>query len=122
MPILEPGKSYTFSDIFKLKPDLELLLDDFGYRLSRQFLTFSQFEGDLDRLTQTQQRIQDGLRRIDLTNETARRESLIAPIMIDVAHYADAQIRIEYPLKVNQHSNSHFETPVLKTGFPATDC
>ncbi len=102
MPILEPGKSYTFSDIFKLKPDLELLLDDFGYRLTRQFLTFSQFEGDLDRLTQTQQRIQDGLRRIDLTNETARRESLIAPIMIDVAHYADAQIRIEYPLKVNQ--------------------
>ena len=85
-----------------LKPDLELLLDDFGYRLTRQFLTFSQFEGDLDRLTQTQQRIQDGLRRIDLTNETARRESLIAPIMIDVAHYADAQIRIEYPLKVNQ--------------------
>ncbi len=79
MPILEPGKSYTFSDIFKLKPDLKLLLDDFGYHITRQFLTFSQFQGDLDRLTQTLQCLQDGLRWIDLTSETARRESLIAP-------------------------------------------
>ena len=109
MPILEPGKSYTFSDIFKLKPDLELLLDDFGYHITRQFLTFSQFQGDLDRLTQTQQRLQDGLRRIDLTSETARRESLIAPILIDVAHYGDAQIRIEYPLKINQQLQGNLD-------------
>ncbi|GAP99394.1 hypothetical protein [Leptolyngbya sp. NIES-2104] len=101
MSILETNKSYTFSDIFKLKPDLELLLEDFGYQLQRQFLTFNQFSGHLDRLSTTQQRIDDGLRRIDLTSETARRESLIAPILIDVAHYADAQIRIEYPLKIN---------------------
>jgi hypothetical protein len=101
MPILEAGKSYTFSDIFKLKPDLELLLEDFGYQLQRQFLTLQQFQGELDRLPSTQQRIDDGLRRIDLTSETARRESLIAPILIDIAHYADAQIRIEYPLKIS---------------------
>lgn len=109
MPILEPGKSYTFSDIFKLKADIELLLDDFGYKIERQFLKLTQFKGDLDRLYATQQRIEDGLRRIDLTSETARRESLIAPIMIDVAHYTDAQIRIEYPLKINQQLQGNLD-------------
>lgn len=109
MAILESGKSYTFSDIFKLKPDLELLLEDFGYQLQRQFLTFAQFNGELDRLWATQQRIEDGLQRIDLTSETARRESLIAPILIDTAHYADAQLRIEYPLRITSQLQGNLD-------------
>jgi hypothetical protein len=109
MPILEPGKPYTFGDIFKLKSDLALLLPEFDVQLQRQFLTLNQFQGDLERLPQLQQRLEQGLRRIDLSSETARREALIAPILIDVAQYADAQIRIEYPLKVSQHLQGNLD-------------
>lgn len=37
---------------------------------------------------------------ISLTSEAARRELLIAPILLDLVHYTHAQLRIEYPLSV----------------------
>ncbi len=37
-----------------------------------------------------------------MANETARREVLIAPVVVDVVHYTRAQLRIEYPIKVTE--------------------
>ena len=37
-----------------------------------------------------------------MTSEAARRELLIAPILLDVVHYTQAQFRIEYPLIVTE--------------------
>jgi hypothetical protein len=99
--ILKPDTPYTFSDIFKLKPELELLLGEFGYGLNRTSLDLPLYFGNLDRLNDTFHRIEEMLAFVDLTNETARREILISPVVMDVVHYTRAQLRIEYPLKVS---------------------
>jgi hypothetical protein len=99
--ILQPEIAYTFSDIFKLKPELEFLLGEFGYSLNRTSLDLPRYPGELDRLDQTFDRIEEMLAFVDLTNETARREILISPVVTDVVHYTHAQLRIEYPLKVS---------------------
>ena len=48
-------------------------------------------------------RLHKGMRRVGLTSEAARREVLIAPILIEVADIAEATIKIEYSIEVNQY-------------------
>jgi hypothetical protein len=102
MPLLNPNQSYTFSKIFELKAEVDKLVADFGYSLRRTRLNFTQYLGELDRFDETKNRIEELLPYVNLANETARREVLIAPIVADVVHYTRAQLRIEYPIKVTE--------------------
>lgn len=45
--------------------------------------------------------IEDVLPLVRLSSETARRETLVAPVLLEVARFCQCQIRIEYLLKVN---------------------
>jgi hypothetical protein len=80
----------------------EDILAEFGYTLKRSLLSLPQSTADLDRLADLKTRIQESLPYISLTSEAARRELLIAPILLDVVHYTRAQLRIEYPLTVTE--------------------
>ena len=53
-------------------------------------------------LIDLQLRIESTLPVVSLTSETARRETLVAPILIDVAAFCNCQLKIEYPLNVSQ--------------------
>lgn len=100
--ILQPGQSYTFRQYFEMAYEPEDILAEFGYTLKRSLLSLPQSTADLDRLADLKTRIQESLPYISLTSETARRELLIAPILLDVVHYTRAQLRIEYPLTVTE--------------------
>jgi hypothetical protein len=56
---------------------------------------------ELERLEELRQRINESLVLVSLSSETARRETLIAPALLEVARYCQCQVRIEYPLSVN---------------------
>jgi len=101
MPLLDPNRPYTFSEIGKLKAPTDELLAEYGYSLERTLLDLPQYQGELDRLQERRERIEEVLPYIDLTNEQSRREILIAPLMTDLIHYTRAQLRIEYVLKVS---------------------
>ena len=101
VPILDPEKSYTFRSYFEMAYEPEDILAELGYSFGRRNLSLPQFEGPLDRLENLKSRIAESLPYVSLTSEAARRELLIAPILLDVLHYTQAQLRIEYPLKVN---------------------
>ncbi len=101
MPLLDPNRPYTFSEIGKLKAPTDELLAEYGYSLERTLLDLPQYQGELDRLQERRERIEEVLPYIDLTNEQSRREMLIAPLMTDLIHYTRAQLRIEYVLKVS---------------------
>ncbi|NEO85336.1 MAG: hypothetical protein F6J87_13965 [Spirulina sp. SIO3F2] len=73
----------------------------FGYSFERKKLKLSQYSGKLDRIGQTQERIEEILPYVSLSNESARREALIAPIIFDLVHYIKIEINIEYSIKVN---------------------
>lgn len=78
----------------------EDILAEFGYSLQRSYVNLQKFTAELDRLTNLKSRIEESLPYISLTSEAARRELLIAPILLDLVHYTRAQLRIEYPLNV----------------------
>ncbi len=101
-PIIRPGESYTFRSYFEMLYEPEDILAAFGYRLQRASLHLPQSTADLDRLASLKARIEESLPYISLTSEAARRELLIAPVLLEVVHYTRAQLRIEYPLTVTE--------------------
>nr|WP_026100271.1 hypothetical protein [Fortiea contorta] len=100
--ILQPNQSYTFRSYFEMAFEPEDILAEFGYSLKRLSLNLQKSDAELDRLTNLKSRIEESLPYISLTSEAARRELLIAPILLDIVHYTRAQLRIEYPLNVTE--------------------
>lgn len=106
--ILQPGQSYTFRQYFEMFYEPEDILAEFGYTLKRQILSLSQSTLDLNRLENLKSRSEENLPYISLTSEAARRELLIAPLLLDVVHYTSAQLRIEYLLVVTEQLKGSF--------------
>jgi len=101
IPLLDPNRSYTFSNYFELGFAVDDLVAEFGYSFERKFLKLPQYSGSLDRLADLKQRIEEVLPFVNLENEATRREILIAPIVTDIIHYSHAELRIEYSIKVD---------------------
>ncbi|NET56570.1 MAG: hypothetical protein F6K47_10475 [Symploca sp. SIO2E6] len=100
--ILEAGIPCTFNQYFDLPFTLEDILAEFDCTLERlpidlprKSLTFP-IEPLLHQLHRNRN-------RIELVNETARREALIAPILLEVADVSDSRIDIEYSIAVSEH-------------------
>ena len=99
-PLLDPNRSYTFSNYFDLNADPFDLVAEFGYFLTRSPLQLLQFSEPLEQVNFLKERIDNILPYVDLTNETARREIFIAPIVSELVRITHARLSIEYPLQV----------------------
>lgn len=99
-PLLDPNRSYTFSNYFDLNADVFDLLAEFGYSLTRSKQLLPQFLGSLEQVEILKERIDAILPYVDLVNETARREIFIAPIVSELVRITHARLSIEYPLQV----------------------
>ncbi|MBW4615844.1 MAG: hypothetical protein KME21_21695 [Desmonostoc vinosum HA7617-LM4] len=108
-PLLDPNRSYTFSNYFELGFVVDDLVADFGYSFERKFFHLPQYSGILDRLSDLKQRIEEILPYVDLENEATRREILIAPIVTDLIHYSRAKLRIEYSIKVDNRLQGNLD-------------
>lgn len=108
-PLLDPNRSYTFSNYFDLGFAVDDLVAEFGYSFERKFLELPQYSGSLDRLAELKQRIEEVLPFVDLENEATRREILIAPIVTDLIHYSHAKLRIEYNIKVDNQLQGNLD-------------
>lgn len=101
MPLLDASQSYTFSKYFELRFESSELAEALGYTLERQAIVMPLFEGNVPFLTDLKLRLQEVLPHVALTSELARREVLIAPVITELIRFTQAQLRIEYPLKVS---------------------
>ena len=101
IPILQDNQSYTFRSYFEMPYEPDEILAEFGYYLHKNRLILPQTKRELDRLSDLKQSLEESLLLVNLTSETARRETLVAPILLEVARYCQCQLRIEYPLMVN---------------------
>ena len=101
MSILDSNQSYTFSRYFELGFEASELAQEFGYSLTRKTLNLPQFPDELDRLGELRDRIEEVLPFVPLTSELARREILISRVVTELIHYTQAELRIEYSLKVS---------------------
>ncbi len=99
--VISPDASYTFGDYFKLNAEIEDVLSYFGYSYTKANLNLPSTTRTLEGLDNLLARLEEGIYRVNLTSEMARREVLIAPILLQVAHYADIKVKIEYWLDVS---------------------
>lgn len=100
-PIIHRDRAYSFADYFKLNFAPQDILSYFNVSLERQFLTLPHFPGPLDRLGDLKSRLSENLPRVGLNSEIARREFLIAPVLMEVLHYTHATLNVEYPIAVS---------------------
>jgi hypothetical protein len=99
--ILEEGQSYTFRSYFEMPYEADEILAELGYTLLKTRLQLPRTNRQLERLEELRLRIDESLPLVSLSSETARRETLVAPALLEVARYCQCQVRIEYPLSVN---------------------
>jgi hypothetical protein len=99
--VLQQGESYSFRSYFEMNAEPEEILADLGYTLLRSRLELPTNPQPLPWEQDLKRRLERSLTVVSLTSETARRETLVAPILLEVAMHCQAQLRIEYPLNVN---------------------
>jgi len=98
--IIDSNRSYNFSDYFDMNIPIDELMAYFGYSRTRQKYPLPRSEGDLSYFAGLQAQLESYFYYADPTSETALREVLVAPILLNVAVYLKIPIRIEYPLRV----------------------
>lgn len=106
---LNPDQTYTFSKFFELKISPKDLAEYFGYHFQRTWLELPQYSEDLDHLTELRSRFIEILPYCDLSNEASRREVLISPIILDLIHYTQSELRIEYLLQVDNQLQGYLD-------------
>lgn len=99
--LIDPQTSYNFSDYFKLSNYLDQILAYFGYSFNKTEYELPHSTQPLEKVAELRQRLSENLPHINLTNETARREFLIAPVLMEVVHYTQVNIKVEWPIMVN---------------------
>jgi hypothetical protein len=96
------GTSTTFADYFKINAYTEDVLDSFGYSYRCESCELPRKAIDEKRLAALKSHFLAVLPHVALSNETARREVLIAPLLMEAVRETGADIKFEFPLAVEE--------------------
>jgi len=99
--ILQPEANYTFRSYFELPNDPDEILAEFDYGYAQARLALPSATKPLPGLEHLKVQIEATLPYVQLTSETAKREVLVAPVLLRVATLCHQMLRFEYPLKVS---------------------
>jgi hypothetical protein len=81
---------------------IEDILAEFDCTIARQLIELPQSNLSFN-LEPLDRELKRNRNRIELVNETARREALISPILFEVAELTNQRINVEYAIAVNEH-------------------
>jgi hypothetical protein len=109
LKILQEDANYSFRSYFELPNDTDEIIAEFGYALKQIRLQLPKTDRPLQGLAELQQQLEDTLPYVRLTSEAAKREILVAPILVRVAVLSQQVLRIEYPLKINHHLQGNLD-------------
>ncbi len=107
--ILQPGQSYTFSKYFELPYAPADILAELGCSYERALLQLPTYSNTLDYLDFLQRYLQRNIIRVNPISEAAKREVLIAPILLEVCDQTQTQLNIEYPINVSEQLKGSFD-------------
>jgi hypothetical protein len=100
--LLKDGRKYTFSDYFELNNPTEEIVGAFGYSLSVAVINLPRSQAyDPAAIVNLQAAYYQIIPKVTLTSEIAKREFLIAPILMELVRATDSKISVEYPLDVD---------------------
>ena len=100
-PVIDSETSYTFVDYFHMTAEVEDILAYFGYSFQAHDCALAHSTALLPSLADLKERIAACLPYISLTSEIARREFLIAPVLLEVIQYTQVKVKVEYPIGVS---------------------
>nr|VFJ75400.1 MAG: hypothetical protein BECKFW1821C_GA0114237_107418 [Candidatus Kentron sp. FW] len=101
--ILSSERDYTFSDFFHLAYPTEDIVKEFGIDYSLALLELPHKEIAEKPVRRFQEELTRKLPKISLNSEVARRDFLIAPILLELLNFIDGRISAEYPLEVERN-------------------
>lgn len=107
--IIQPGQSYTFSKYFELPFSPEDILAELGYSYQRERLQLPKLELLPQTTEELQRVIERNLRRVKLLSEDARKQAIIAPILLEVCEISQTQLNIEYPINVSDQLKGNLD-------------
>ena len=107
--IIDPTQNYTFSRYFELTADPEEIFAEFDCQLVSRSLVLPTINQPLDFVAALIERINRVLELVDLTSEIARRESLIAPILLEVCLRSHQKLKIKYAVNVSNLLKGSFD-------------
>ncbi|MDM8547423.1 hypothetical protein [Candidatus Venteria ishoeyi] len=100
--IFKAGKKYTFSDYFELNSPTEEIVAELGYAFSYEVIHLPRSNDySIDEINKLQQTLYTILPKIIINSEIAKREFLIAPILVEIAKNTASKINVEYALEVD---------------------
>lgn len=99
--ILQPDANYTFRSFFELPNDPDEILAEFDYGYAQGRLALPKATKPLPGLEDLKAQIEATLPFVQLTSEAAKREVLVAPVLLRAVTLCHRVLRFEYPLKVS---------------------
>ncbi len=93
--------SYSFADYFKMTAEVEDILAHFGVAYEGKLCELPSRELEGASVANLRTRIEECLPFLGLSNETARREFLISPVLLETVHHTHAKLRAEFPIEVD---------------------
>jgi hypothetical protein len=93
--------------------EVDQILAELGYSFVSDTLELPKTNRQIATFYQLQQDIQDSLKLTLISSETARREVIVAPILLAVARLCHCQIRLEYPLQVSNWLKGNLDYRLL---------
>ncbi len=115
-PIIDPNKNYTFRDYFEMNVPINELLAYFGYTHQMASCTLARSTTDLTPFAHLKGQLENHLQYAYLTSETARREVLVAPVILSVAIFLKTPLQIEYPLNVTKQLKGKVDYYLQRNG------
>jgi hypothetical protein len=107
--IIQPGQSYTFSKYFELPFSPGDILAELGCDYERERLQLPRSLSISYQIPELQRVIERNLRRVKLLSEDARKQAIIAPILLEVCEIAQTQLNIEYPISVSDQLKGNLD-------------
>lgn len=107
-PIALPPVS-SFADYFKLNLDIDEVVAQFGYAFQAEAAILPRTARPLPWYADLYARLESSLPYLSLTSKTARREFLIAPVLLDLARYLHVKIKVEFALDVSQQLRGNLD-------------
>jgi hypothetical protein len=99
--IFKENKKYTFSDYFEMNLPTQEIVTAFGYSFSLEVMDLPKTSEKYEFIKTLQETLYTILPKINLNSETAKREFLIAPLLLELVKATNVSIYIEYLLEID---------------------
>ncbi len=108
--IFKENKKYTFSDYFDMNNPTDEIVGEFGYSYEIKTIELPKStDYDKNVIKNLQDIYYTVFPRIPLNSEMAKREFLIAPLILEVVRNSLVKINIEYPLNIDDKLGGYLD-------------